>query len=320
MGFVPRGENMSDTNIDEQSVAEESAIKEATKAEELSTGEESKPEPDEAIAEEKTAMKEAQVTTGASDDSTAEDQTIDAAQTEAIIDAQPSTPAEVAAIHTDKPVKKSKAKSANKITKIPKKRSAKYQSVADKADLKKTHSLADALSTVKELSYSKFDGTVELHSRLLPTKKGDTIQLRGMIKLPSGSPKTKTIAVATDALIEEIQKGKIDFDILLTTPDMMPKLARVAKVLGPKGKMPSPKSGTITTDIEKTKAELSGGTTEYKTDAQGNLHIAIGKVSWTVEQLEANAQAVIGILPKRNIATLSVSATMSPSVKVEVER
>lgn len=311
---------MSDKDIDEQSVAEESVIKEATKAEELSTGEEAKPETNEAIADEKKAMKDAQVTSGAHDDSVAENQTIEAAQTEAIVDAQPSTPTEVAAIHEEKPAKKSKSKPVRKIAKEPKKRSAKYQAVADKTDLKKAHSLNDALSTVKELSYSKFDGTVELHSRLLPTKKGDTIQLRGMIKLPSGSPKNKTIAVASDALIEEIQKGKIDFDILLTTPEMMPKLARVAKILGPKGKMPSPKSGTITTDIEKTKAELSGGTTEYKTDAQGNLHVAIGKVSWTAEQLEANARAVIGVLPKRNIATLSVSATMSPSVKVEVER
>ena len=311
---------MTITNINEKTVAEESALKEATKAEELSTGEEAKPEIDEAIVEEKKAMKEAQVTTGASDDMSAIDQAIDAAVAESIVDAQPATPAEVAAIHTEKPAKKGKSKSAKKITKAPKVRSAKYQAVSEKADLKKLHGMTDALTEVKALSYSKFDGTVEMHARLLPTKKGDTIQLRGMIKLPSGSPKNKVIAVATEALIEEIQKGKIDFDILLTTPDMMPKLARVAKILGPKGKMPSPKSGTITTDIDKTKAELSGGTTEYKTDAQGNLHIAIGKVSWTVEQLEANAQAVLGVLPKRNIATLSVTATMSPSVKIEIDR
>ena len=199
-------------------------------------------------------------------------------------------------------------------------RSKKYLSMAQKHEAGKILPVADAVKKVKELSYTKFDGTVELHVRLIAKKKSDDVNVRGTINLPSGSPKTRKIIIASDEIIEEIGKGKIDFDILLATPAMMPKLARVAKILGPKGKMPSPKSGTVTDDPEKTKQELSSGLVEYKTDAHGNVHVAVGKVFWEDERLVNNINSINSVLPQKNIASISLSASMSPSVRVKIEK
>lgn len=194
----------------------------------------------------------------------------------------------------------------------------KYVAQKGKIDKDKVYSLNDAIKLVKETNYTKFDATVEMHVRVTSTKKKkeEDLQLRGTVRLPSGSPKTRKIAIASDELIESVKNGKIDFDILLATPEMMPKLAVVAKILGPKGKMPSPKAGTITKDPEKTKTELSSGLIEYKTDAHGILHLAVGKVSWDADMLKANIETILGVLPKKNITSITLASTMSPGIKV----
>ncbi len=198
------------------------------------------------------------------------------------------------------------------------KRGKKYLVLRAKVEHIKAHSIMEAIKLVKEVTYTTFDATIEMHVRVvsIKKKKEEEMQLRGTVKLPSGSPKTRKVAIASDELIETVKKGKIDFDILLATPEMMPKLAVVAKILGPKGKMPSPKAGTITTDPEKTKTELSTGLIEYKTDAHGIIHLAVGKVSWEDEKLQANIETILGVLPKKNITSITLASTMSPGIKV----
>lgn len=217
-------------------------------------------------------------------------------------------------------VKKPVAKktSEKKESKPKKVRSKKYLLAKEKIDKDKVYSLAEAIKHIKACSYTSFDGTVELHAKMqtIKKKKDDAVVFRGTVRLPSGSPKKRNIVVASDELIEEIKKGKINFDILLSTPEMMPKLAVVAKILGPKGKMPSPKAGTVTNDPAKTQEELSSGLVEYKTDAHGIIHLAVGKVSWDDEKLKTNIEALLGVLPKKNIASITLASTMGPGIKV----
>ncbi len=198
-------------------------------------------------------------------------------------------------------------------------RGKKYRSVLSGFEAHRLYSIAEAIEKVKALSYTKFDGTVEMHARFVPKKKTDEVVLRGTINLPSGSPKERKVVVADDSVISKIAKGVIDFDILLAKPADMPKLAKLAKILGPKGKMPSPKNGTVTDNPAQTKKELSGGLVEYKSDPYGNLHIALGKVSWSNEKIKSNVEAVLGALPKKNLSSVWLAATMSPSVKVKID-
>ncbi len=330
-------------------------IDQAIKEEENVSGEKKKIK-DNPVAEiERRANKDAEVVEGAGDTQIdAGDQAQEIALTQGGAGVEAQVPAEVEGIHIEKSqISNLKSQSVNiksKISKLETKknktkarkakkaevakaenksiakkeeaiiRSKKYLSMAQKHEAGKILPVADAVRKVKELSYTKFDGTVELHVRLIAKKKSDDINVRGTINLPSGSPKERKIVIASDDIIEEIGKGKIDFDILLATPTMMPKLARVAKILGPKGKMPSPKSGTVSDDPEKTKQELSSGLVEYKTDAHGNIHVAVGKVSWEDEKLASNISAIISVLPVKNIASVSISASMSPSVKIKLEK
>jgi len=219
--------------------------------------------------------------------------------------------------HTPKKMPVAKKITRKKDTTKPR-RGRKYTVQSGKVDKNKLYSLGDAIKLVKEVNYTKFDSTVEMHVRVTSTKKKkeEELHARGTVRLPSGSPKTRKVAIASDELVETVKRGKIDFDILLATPEMMPKLAVVAKILGPKGKMPSPKAGTVTNDPEKTKAELSGGLIEYRTDAHGIIHLAVGKVSWDNEKLRANIETIIGVLPKKNIASITLASSMSPGVKV----
>ena len=179
---------------------------------------------------------------------------------------------------------------------------------------KKPYVLAEAISLVKKTSYAKFDATIELHINT-KSKKGQDF-LRGLVTLPAGSPKQKKIAVADEPLIEKIKTGKIDFDILISTPEFMPKLAQIAKILGPKGMMPNPKSGTVTDDVEKVKEELSSGKIEYKTDPLGNIHIGIGKVSWDEKKLMSNISAVLQVIPQNRLNKVYLCATMGPSIQI----
>ena len=169
------------------------------------------------------------------------------------------------------------------------------------------YSLKEALTLCKDHAKAKFDETVELHVRLgIDTKKSEQ-QVRTMVVLPNGTGKTKRVGVIAkgekaqeaqkagadmvggDDFIEEIVKGKIDFDVLVATPDTMKDLAKAAKILGPRGLMPNPKAGTVTFDVAQTVKELKAGRIEFKADAYGIVHVPVGKASFEVEKLYDNA-------------------------------
>ena len=195
-------------------------------------------------------------------------------------------------------------------------RSAKYIKAVEEIDRNKKYDITDALELVKKTTLTKFDGNVEIHIRL-QGKSGKAEQLRGMIQYPHTTGKKVSVVILDEKTIEEITKtGKADADIYLTTPSDMPKVARLAKILGPKGKMPNPKSGTISLDPAKTKAELEGGKGEFKTDSYGIVHQILGKVSAKIEDLAANYKALLVLLPTERITSINICATMGPSVKV----
>jgi len=210
-------------------------------------------------------------------------------------------------------------------------------------DNEKAYSLDEAFKLVKENAKAKFDESLEVHIRLgIDPKKGEQ-QVRGTVVLPHGTGKSKKIAVFTEKekeakdagadivggeeLIKKIKtKGVIDFDVAVATPDMMPKLAQIAKILGPKGLMPSPKNETVTTDIKKTVKELKGGKITFKNDETCNLHQLIGKISWDENKLKENLEALLAALNKVKPATAKgifikqvvLSSSMGPGVKVEL--
>ena len=207
----------------------------------------------------------------------------------------------------------------------------------------KLYSLKEAVELAKKNATAKFDETVELHIRLgIDTKKSDQ-QVRTNVVLPNGTGKTKRVGVITkgekaqeaqkagadivggDDLIEEIVKGKIDFDVLVATPDVMKDLAKAAKILGPRGLMPSPKAGTVSFEIAQTVKELKAGRIEFKADTYGIVHAPIGKASFTADKLLGNAQAVMDAINKVKpstskgvyVKTVSVSSTMGPGLHVD---
>lgn len=224
-----------------------------------------------------------------------------------------------------------------------KRRGKKYVSALEKVEKGKLYTKDEAIKLVKETSVSKFDSTVEVAVRLnLDTKKADQ-QLRGAIVLPHGTGKTKRVLViargenATKAqaagadfvgdvdLLEKIEKENwFDFDVMIATPDMMPLLGKLGRVLGPKGLMPNPKTGTVTTDVVKAVNEVKAGRVTYRTDSFGNVHGIIGKVSFTEQQLLENLDAFMSTLIKVKPATvkgdyiknISIATTMGPGIKI----
>lgn len=217
--------------------------------------------------------------------------------------------------------------------------------LAKKVDAAKRYPLAEALALVKDAATAKFDETVEIHIRLgIDASKGDQ-KVRGTVSLPHGTGKSKRVVVvakgekikeaqaaganeAGDAeLIEKISKGWMDFDVLVCTPDAMKDLTKLAKVLGPKGLMPNPKSGTVTFDVGRTVKELKAGRIEFKTDDYGIIHSILGKKSFEADKLVANAQAFIDAINHAKPATakgtylktITVTSTMGPGVGVLVE-
>ena len=224
------------------------------------------------------------------------------------------------------------------------KKGKKYVEVASKVEKNKLYTKEEAIKLVKETSIAKFDETVELVLRLnLDTKKADQ-QLRGATVLPNGIGKTKKVLViakgeaATQAkaagadyvgdtdMIEKIEKENwFDFDTIIATPDMMPTLGKIGRVLGPRGLMPNPKTGTVTMDSKKAVEEVKAGRVEYRTDSFGNIHGVIGKVSFSEEDLLANLDAFVAQILRIKPATvkgeyvknISISATMGPGIKVE---
>lgn len=212
-------------------------------------------------------------------------------------------------------------------------------------DPKKSYPLAEAVELIKKTASTKFDSTIELHFRLgIDPQKGDQ-QVRGTVTLPHGSGKTKKIAafvtgektkeaaeagadlVGAEDLIETIVKtGKIEFDIAVATPEMMPKLAKAAKVLGPKGLMPNPKTDTVGVNVKKMIEELKKGKVSFKNDDTANIHVAIVKASFAADKLAENIQAVIDALSRSKPASakgvyfqnIALTSSMGPAVKIQI--
>lgn len=190
----------------------------------------------------------------------------------------------------------------------------KYSQVKALVDRTKKYPLEEAITLVKKTSFTKFDGTVEVHVNT--DEKG----LRGNVALPHGTGRQVKVAIANEDLIKEVENGKINFDILITTPDLMPKLAKIAKILGPKGLMPNPKSGTISTNTEKLKEKLSKGQIQYKTEAEAPIiHSVIGKVSFEDNKLIENLKALVRAIDQKHILSLFLNCTMGPGIKVDLE-
>ena len=226
-----------------------------------------------------------------------------------------------------------------------KRRSKKYTEALSKIEKNKVYTKEEAIKLVKETSTSSFDGSVEVAMKLnLDTKKADQ-QLRGAIVLPKGTGKTKKVLViakgekanqAREAgadyvgdvdMLEKIEKENwFDFDTMIATPDMMPLLGKLGKVLGPKGLMPNPKTGTVTMDVVKAIQEVKAGRVEYRTDSYGNIHGIIGKVSFSDEDLLANLDAFVTHIIKLRPATvkgdyvknIAISSTMGPGIKIDL--
>ena len=224
------------------------------------------------------------------------------------------------------------------------KKGKKYVEAASKVERSRAYTKEEAIKLVKETSTTKFDASVELAMRLnLDTKKADQ-QLRGAIVLPNGTGKSKKVLVlakgpmATAAkeagadyvgdadMIEKIEKDNwLDFDVIVATPDMMPALGKIGKILGPKGLMPNPKTGTVTMDTKKAVEDIKKGRVEYRTDSYGNVQVIIGKVSFTEEQLLENMNAFVSLILKTKpavvkgtyVKNISVSSTMGPGIKID---
>lgn len=206
------------------------------------------------------------------------------------------------------PTKQSKKKfKSNK-----KAHSTSFQTVASLVDAKKIYSFSDALDLLPKLKRAKFDETVELH---INTKNpGITVST----VLPHGTGKKVRVAIASDAIIAEVAKGSINFDILVAEPSMMPRLAKVAKVLGPRGLMPNPKNGTVTPHPEEVAKKFEGGQVNFKTEAKFPLlHVSVGKVSFGKEKLLENIASLAKALPATNVAETTIKLTMSPGIHVD---
>lgn len=212
--------------------------------------------------------------------------------------------------------KKEKKPSSKKKDSRPK-HGKKYFTLKEKVE-DKLYSLDEAIEKVLETTNSKFDSTIEFHTKLLISG------IRGMVVLPAGAPKEKKVFEITEEniadLTTQVKAGKFDFDLLITKPAMMPKIAPLAKILGPKGLMPTPKSGTVVEDTKTAIEEIKSGKVEYKQDDQKNIHLAIAKASWGKEKIRENAEAVIKLLPKNKVASIHLTSTMGPSVKVELPK
>jgi large subunit ribosomal protein L1 len=204
----------------------------------------------------------------------------------------------------------------------------------------------EALELAKSLASATFDETVEVAFRLgVDPRKADQM-VRGTVALPAGTGKDVRVAVfaqgeaaeqaraagadmvGADDLAAEIEKGNFAFDIAIATPDLMPMVGRLGRVLGPRGLMPNPKTGTVTMDVAKAVGEFKGGKVEYRTDRYGNVHVPLGKVSFAVADLESNLRAVLDELQRakpsaakgRYMKKISVSSTMGPGIKIDTAR
>jgi large subunit ribosomal protein L1 len=221
-----------------------------------------------------------------------------------------------------------------------------YKNALAQVDREELLTIPEAIDKVKSLSTAKFDETVELAVRLgVDPRKAEQI-VRGTISLPSGTGKTNRVAVfasgeaaqaardagadvvGDDDLVAKVASGFLDFDVAIATPDLMGKVGGLGRVLGPRGLMPNPKTGTVTTDVAKAVTEFKGGRVEYRTDKIGNVQLRVGKVSFSSEALVTNVVAVLDELVRvkpssakgRYLLSVTVSSTMGPGVKIDPTR
>jgi len=219
----------------------------------------------------------------------------------------------------------------------------KYKESLSKVDRETLYGIAEAVDLVKSLASAKFDETVELAVRLgVDPRKADQI-VRGTLSLPEGTGRTNRVAVfaagdaaaearaagadvvGADDLVAQINGGFLDFDVAIATPDLMGQVGSLGRVLGPRGLMPNPKTGTVTTDVGKAVTEFKGGRVEYRTDKVGNVHIRVGKASFERDRLVTNIRAVIDELQRakpaaakgRYFLSATVSSTMGPGVHID---
>lgn len=226
---------------------------------------------------------------------------------------------------------------------MAKKVTKRFQELLKKIDSNKNYSVSEAISTVKTLASAKFDETVEIALKLNVDPRHADQMVRGSVILPAGTGKSVKVAVvAKDAkadeakaagadivgaedLIEDIQAGKIDFDVLIATPNMMGLVGKVGRILGPKGIMPNPKTGTVTMDVAKAVENNKGGQVNFRVDKQGNIHAGIGKVSFDEASLNENFNAFVKAINKQKpaaakgkyIKKAALSLTMSPAIYLD---
>ncbi len=213
-------------------------------------------------------------------------------------------------VEEDVEKKESKAKKVSKT----RARGKNYRAAKKQVSSDEVYSVSQAVALLKKISTAKFDESVELHLNLVETG------VKGEVTLPHGSGKTVKVAVVTDELLTAIEGGTIDFDVLITHPSYMPKLAKVARVLGPKGLMPNPKNGTVSEKPEEVAKKYSGGALRFKSESKFPLlHQLVGKKSFTDEQLVENVAAFLKAVNSKNIKSAYLKMTMTPSVQVKID-
>lgn len=221
-----------------------------------------------------------------------------------------------------------------------------YENKKELVDKTKSYDVKEAMTLVKDLSYTKFDGAVEASFRLGIDVRHSDQQVRGTLTLPHGLGKTVKVAVITkedkfaeakeasadvvgsEDLIENIKKGFLDFDVLIATPNMMSKIGPLGKILGRRGLMPNPKTGTVTTDLKKAVKEFKEGKVEYRADKFGIIHMPIGKVSFDAEKLLDNFRiiydTILRVKPSASkgqyMRSIALAPTMGPSVKIDLQK
>lgn len=226
------------------------------------------------------------------------------------------------------------------------KRGKKYTEAFSKVDRTKTYPIEEAVELVKSISFENFDASVELAFNLNLNPRKAEQNLRGAVVLPHGTGKTKTVLVfakgekakeaeeagadyvGDEDLVKKINDGWTEFDVVIATPDMMATVGKLGRVLGPKGLMPNPKTGTVTMDVEKAVSDSKGGKITYRVDKFGNILVLVGKVSFATDKLVENIKTVIDVVRKLRPSTVkgiylknvSISSTMGPGVKLEVKK
>lgn len=221
----------------------------------------------------------------------------------------------------------------------------KYKAAAAKYDATKSYALIEAAKIVKEISFTKFDASVDISIHLGVDPRKANQMVRGVVTLPHGTGKTKKVLVlctpdkeaeakaagadyvGLDEYIQKIEQGWVDMDVVITMPSVMAKVGKLGKILGPRNLMPNPKTGTVTVDVAKAVLEVKGGKIDFKVDKQGHIHTSVGKSSFDAKKLQENASEVLHSIIKLKpssakgtyLLSVSLSSTMSPGVKVDTK-